>query len=145
MPSNPRRRGELLSKLRPLDRHWRWVRTSGARSRRSRPLKWRFGSGRVVLANVEIRRVVDLQPGTPFHGRPIERRGDFERAVVHDRHGGPDRIAVLHPSSEDFGAVDADGELDLTHGKDLSWRLGTRASWSGRILILMRFIAIWQV
>jgi hypothetical protein len=35
--------------------------------------------------------------------------------------------------------VDADGELDLTHGKDPSWRLGTRASWSGRILILMRF------
>lgn len=60
---------------------------------------------------------MDLKPSTPFHGRPVERRGDFERAAVHDRHGGPDRIAVLHPGAKDFGAVNADGELDLTHGR----------------------------
>jgi hypothetical protein len=86
--------------------------------------------------------VMDLQPSTPFHGGPIERRGDFERAAVRDRHGGPDRIAVLHLGSKDFGAVDANRELHLTHGKNLSWRLGTGASWSEKILILMRFIAI---
>lgn len=132
MPLKARRRRELLSKLRPLDRHWRWVGTPGARPRRSRSLKRRFGSGRVVLANIKIRRVMDLQPSTPFHGGPIERRGDFERAAVGDRYGGPDRIAVLHLGSEDFGAVDTDGELDLTHGRDLAWRLGTRMDWLER-------------
>lgn len=63
---------------------------------------------------------MDLQPSTPFHGGPIERRGDLERAAVRDRYGGPDRIAVFHLGSEDFGAVDANRELDFTHGKDLS-------------------------
>lgn len=146
MPFHPKRGGKLLSKLSPLTRHWCWVGAPSARSRSSRSLKRCFGSGHVILTSVEIRRVVDLQACTPFHGGPVERRGDLERAAVRDGYGGPDRIAVLHLGSEDFGAVDADRELDFTHGKELPWRLGTRASWSDRILkclILARYIAIW--
>lgn len=60
---------------------------------------------------------MDLQATAPLHRGPIERRVDLERRAVRDQQCVVDRVAVLHLGRKDFPAVDADGELDLTHGK----------------------------